>query len=66
MENGFWDFKKEKISDFFVFLNELLNLKLFSIGDSALTIGLLITLIISVVILLFLSEWKKNFWSTGS
>lgn len=60
MENGFWDFKKEKISDFFVFLNELLNVKLFSIGDSALTIGLLITLIISVVILLFLSEWIKK------
>ena len=60
MENGFWEFKKGKISEFLEFLYEILNLKLFSIGDSVMTIGLLITLIISVVILFFLSEWIKK------
>ena len=60
MENGFWDFKKERIGEFFGFLNDILNVKLFSIGDASLTIGLLITLVISVVILLFLSEWIKK------
>ncbi|EKB48809.1 mechanosensitive ion channel family protein [Cecembia lonarensis] len=60
MENGFREFKKGKISEFLEFLYEILNLKLFSIGDSVMTIGLLITLIISVVILFFLSEWIKK------
>ncbi|WP_291784046.1 mechanosensitive ion channel domain-containing protein [Cecembia sp.] len=60
MEKGLWEFKKEKIGDFFDLLNDVLNIRLFSIGDSSLTLGLLITLVISIAILLFLSEWIKK------
>jgi len=60
MENGLWNFKKEKIGEFFALINDILNIKLFSIGDSSLTIGLLITLAISIAVLLFLSEWVKK------
>ncbi len=54
------EFNKGKIGEFFDLLNDLLNVKLFSIGDSSLTIGLLITLMISIAVLLFLSEWIKK------
>ena len=60
MEKGLWEFKKEKIGDFFDLLYDILNIRLFSIGDSSLTLGLLITLVISIAILLFLSEWIKK------
>ncbi|MCH7409031.1 mechanosensitive ion channel [Belliella sp. DSM 111904] len=49
-------FKKEKISGFLDIMNDFLTIKLFSIGESSLTVGLLITLIFSVFILFFVSE----------
>ncbi|MBW3469894.1 mechanosensitive ion channel family protein [Arthrospiribacter ruber] len=60
MGEQFWDFKKGKIGEFLEFFNDLMSVKLFSIGDSSLTIGLLITLIISVTILFLLSEWIRR------
>lgn len=60
MEWSLWDFKKEKVKEFFELVNDILNIKLFSVGESSLTIGLLITLVISIVILLIISEWIKK------
>ncbi|MFD2201580.1 mechanosensitive ion channel family protein [Shivajiella indica] len=57
MVDKIMEFKKNKIGDLFEFINDLLNIRLFSIGESSLTIGLLITLIISVFLLFFISEW---------
>jgi len=54
------EYKKSKIGEFFEFINEALSIKLFSIGESSLTIGLLFTLIFSVILLLFISEWIKK------
>jgi small-conductance mechanosensitive channel len=54
------EFKKSKIGEFFEFIHEILSIKLFSIGESSLTIGLLFTLIFSVILLLFISEWVKK------
>jgi small-conductance mechanosensitive channel len=60
MEWSLWEFKKEKVKEFFELVNDILNIKLFSVGESSLTIGLLITLVISIVILLIISEWIKK------
>ncbi|TVP52704.1 MAG: mechanosensitive ion channel family protein [Mongoliibacter sp.] len=60
MGEKIWDFKKGKIGEFFEFFNEVMNLKLFSIGDSRLTLGLLLTLVISVIILFIISEWTRR------
>jgi small-conductance mechanosensitive channel len=54
------EYKKSKIGAFFEFIHEILSIKLFSIGESSLTIGLLFTLIFSVILLLFISEWIKK------
>lgn len=60
MGEKIWDFKKGKIGEFFELINDIMNVKLFSIGESSLTIGLLLTLVISVVFLLIISEWVKK------
>lgn len=60
MGEKIWDFKKGKVADFLEFFNELMNVKLFSMGESSLTIGLLLTLIISVVVLFVVSEWARR------
>ncbi|MFC0264760.1 mechanosensitive ion channel family protein [Fontibacter flavus] len=60
MGEKIWDFKKGKIGEFFELLNEIMNVKLFSIGESSLTIGLLLTLVLSVALLLLISEWIKK------
>lgn len=60
MGEKIWDFKKGKVADFLEFFNELMSIKLFSIGESSLTIGLLLTLIFSVVALFVLSEWARR------
>lgn len=57
MGERIWNFKKEKFLEILEFLNEVLSFKLFSIGDSALSIGLLLTLVISIIILLIVAEW---------
>ncbi|MCH7403104.1 mechanosensitive ion channel family protein [Belliella kenyensis] len=58
--NEILEFKKEKISGFLDIMNDFLTIKLFSIGESSLTVGLLITLIFSVFVLLFISELVRK------
>ncbi|MFD2037714.1 mechanosensitive ion channel family protein [Belliella marina] len=61
MEEKLKDFKNNTIADFFDFMNEILSFKLFSIGTSSLTVGLLISLIFSVFLLLIISEAIRRF-----
>ncbi|EOZ96766.1 Potassium efflux system KefA protein [Indibacter alkaliphilus LW1] len=60
MGEDIWEFKKEKLAEFLNLFNEVMSFKLFSIGDSSLTIGLLLTLALSVVLLFFISEWIRR------
>ena len=61
MEEKINNFKNNTVADFFEFMNEILSFKLFSIGESSLTVGLLISLIFSIFLLLFLSEVLRRF-----
>lgn len=56
-----WEFKKEKFLELLNFFNELLSFRLFSIGESNLTVGLLLTIAISVVFLFVIAEWIRRF-----
>lgn len=55
-----WEFKKEKIVEIVDFFNEILSLRLFSIGESSLTVGLLLTITISIFILYVVAEWSRR------
>lgn len=46
---------------FLELLNDIINYRLFSVGESNLTLGLILTLIFSVVALLVIAEWIKKF-----
>nr|WP_076502922.1 mechanosensitive ion channel domain-containing protein [Belliella pelovolcani] len=54
------EFKKETVSNFFEIMNDFLSQKLFSIGESSLTVGLLITLVFSIFLLLIISEFVRK------
>jgi small-conductance mechanosensitive channel len=54
------EFKKESVSNFFEIMNDFLSQKLFSIGESSLTVGLLITLVFSIFLLLIISEFVRK------
>lgn len=58
--NEILEFKKETVSDFFAIMNDFLSQKLFSIGESSLTVGLLITLVFSIFLLLIISEFVRK------
>lgn len=47
-------------NDFLEWLERLLNQSLFSLGDSKLTVGLILTLIVSFVALFIISEWIRK------
>ncbi|GHB28199.1 mechanosensitive ion channel family protein [Mongoliitalea lutea] len=55
-----WEFKKEKIVEIIDFFNEMLSFRLFSIGESALTVGLLLTISISIFVLFIAAEWIRR------
>lgn len=61
MGEGFWNFKQNTMSDFWEFLGDIMSTKLFSVGDSNLTVGLLLTVLISIILLFIISEWIKKF-----
>ncbi|SMD43236.1 Small-conductance mechanosensitive channel [Aquiflexum balticum DSM 16537] len=46
---------------FLELLNDIFNYRLFAVGESNLTIGLILTLIFSIVVLLIIAEWIKKF-----
>lgn len=46
---------------FLELLNDIFDYRLFSVGESNLTVGLILTLIFSIVVLLIISEWIKKF-----
>ncbi|SIN67598.1 mechanosensitive ion channel domain-containing protein [Algoriphagus halophilus] len=52
---------KEKASSFIEWFQDLMNYSLFNLGDSKLTIGLIITLSISFVALFVVTEWIRRF-----
>ncbi len=47
-------------SNFLDLINQILDAKIFTIGDSRFTIGLLLTLIVSLILLFVFSEWIKK------
>lgn len=49
------------VNRFFELLNDLINYRLFTMGESKVTLGLIFTLIFSIVALLVISEWIKKF-----
>ena len=52
---------KEKASSFIDWFQDLMNYSLFNLGESKLTIGLIITLSISFVALFVVTEWIRRF-----
>lgn len=54
------EMKKEGFSNILEFFNDFMNMRLFSMGDSTLTLGLMLTLIFSIVLLFVFSEWIKK------
>ncbi|MFT4855621.1 MAG: small-conductance mechanosensitive channel [Algoriphagus sp.] len=51
---------KEKAKGVYEWLEEIMNMSLFNLGDSKLTIGLLLTLILSFTILFVGAEWIRK------
>ena len=52
--------KTAPVSNFIDWLEELLNISLINLGESKLTIGLLLTLIFSFIALFVISEWLRR------
>jgi len=52
------------VNRFLELLNDLINYRLFTMGESKVTLGLIFTLIFSIVALLIISEWIKKFLVT--
>ena len=52
--------KAAPVSNFIDWLEELLNISLINLGESKLTIGLLLTLIFSFIALFVISEWLRR------
>jgi small-conductance mechanosensitive channel len=48
-------------SNFFEWLEKILNQSLFTLGDSKLTVGLILTLVVSFTLLFIVSEWIRKF-----
>jgi small-conductance mechanosensitive channel len=60
MEQNINEVAKEKAQGVLDWLEEIMNLSLFNLGDSKLTIGLVLTLILSFVILFVGAEWIRK------
>jgi small-conductance mechanosensitive channel len=60
MEQNINEVAKEKAQGVLDRLEEIMNLSLFNLGDSKLTIGLVLTLILSFVILFVGAEWIRK------
>lgn len=52
---------KEKASSFIEWFQDIMNYSLFNLGESKLTIGLIITLSISFIVLFVVTEWIRRF-----
>jgi len=60
MEQNINEVAKEKAQGILDWLEEIMNMSLFNLGDSKLTIGLVLTLILSFVILFVGAEWIRK------
>lgn len=60
MEQNINEVAKEKAQSVLDWFEEIMNLSLFNLGDSKLTIGLVLTLILSFVILFVGAEWIRK------
>jgi small-conductance mechanosensitive channel len=49
------------LDKFLEILNDIFDYRLFSVGESSLTLGLILTLVFSIVVLLIVAEWIKKF-----
>ncbi len=60
MQQNIDEVAKEKAQSLLEWLEEIMNFSLFNLGDSKLTIGLVLTLILSFVVLFIGAEWIRK------
>ncbi|EAZ80192.1 mechanosensitive ion channel family protein [Algoriphagus machipongonensis] len=61
MQDNLNQVAKEKAQSFIEWFQELMNYSLFNLGESQLTVGLILTLSISFVFLFIVTEWIRRF-----
>lgn len=61
MQDNLNQVAKDKAQSFIEWFKELMNYSLFNLGESTLTIGLIITLTVSFVALFVITEWIRRF-----
>lgn len=61
MEEKLTDIKENTMDNFLEFFNDLLDLKLFKIGESSITVSIILTLLVSIILLLIISELVRKF-----
>lgn len=61
MQDNLNQVAKDKAQSFIEWFKELMNYSLFNLGESSLTIGLIITLSVSFVALFVITEWIRRF-----
>lgn len=60
MQQEIKEVAKEKAQGFIEWIQEIFNYSLLSLGDSKLTLGLILTLIISFIVLFVVTEWIRR------
>ncbi|GAB2612433.1 mechanosensitive ion channel family protein [Belliella aquatica] len=61
MEEKLTDIKENTMDDFLEFFNGFLDLKLFKVGESSITVSIILTLLVSIILLLIVSELVRKF-----
>lgn len=61
MEEKLTDIKKNTLDNFSDFFTDFLDLRLFKVGESSITVSIILTLIISITLLLIISELVRRF-----
>lgn len=61
MEEKLTDLKKNTLDNFSEFFNDFLDLRLFKVDESSITVSIVLTLVISITLLLIISELVRRF-----
>lgn len=61
MEEKLTDLKENTVDDFLEYMNKVLDLRLFKIGESSITVSIILTLLISIIVLLIVAELVRKF-----
>ncbi|MEP0711459.1 mechanosensitive ion channel domain-containing protein [Algoriphagus sp.] len=60
MQEGIQEIAPEKVQGFIEWIEQILSYSLVSLGESKLTVGLILTLIISFIVLFVVTEWIRK------